>query len=201
VTAILVIIMTSTKTTHPTGVMSEELTSLLTFPGDGAVSLSDPAVRQAIYDAHSGVDFYTGQALALEQMRLDHVFPRSQGGADSVYNLVPTSARINGKKGAKVDHLAVAGVLYIVRTRYAPAVLKQLRSGDVPRPQKRTKAQAEAFPYSQNYDFLSPRSAVQTVSISTDKRELVDILDAADKEQFRLREHKIVCESTRVIPQ
>lgn len=181
--------------------MSEELTSLLTFPGDGAVSLSDPAVRQAIYDAHSGVDFYTGQALALEQMRLDHVFPRSQGGADSVYNLVPTSARINGKKGAKVDHLAVAGVLYIVRTRYAPAVLKQLRSGDVPRPQKRTKAQAEAFPYSQNYDFLSPRSAVQTVSISTDKRELVDILDAADKEQFRLREHKIVCESTRVIPQ
>ncbi len=185
--------MASKKTIPPNGALTEGLASLLDFPGDGAVSLSDPAVRQAIYGAYRGVDFYTGQPLSPSEMRLDHVFPRSQGGADSIYNLVPTCTRVNGEKSAKVDLSTIGGVLYLVRTLYVPAVIERLQNGDLPKRQRTARAKSSVSAYSKSYDFLLPDSTNQSFIISTDTFELLAILDAADKEDkglFCLRERK-----------
>ncbi len=178
--------MASNKGNFRSGALTERLTSLLDFPSDGSVSLSDPAVRQAIYEAHRGVDFYTGQPLSVEEMRLDHVFPRSQGGPDSLYNLVPTCARVNGEKAAKVDPSTIGGVLYLVRTIYAPAIIDRLQNGDLPRRQRAARAKSPISAYSKSYNFLLPDSSIQPFIISTDTLELLDILNAADEENTEL---------------
>ncbi len=182
--------MASNKGNFRNGAISEGLTSLLDFPSDGSVSLSDLAVRQAIYEAYRGVDFYTGQPLSVEEMRLDHVFPRSQGGPDSAYNLVPTCARVNGEKAAKVDPSTIGGVLYLVRTIYAPAIIDRLQKGDDPKRERQAKVKSEVFPFSGSYSILVSDSEVKQVTISTDRPELLDILNAADKQLFRMRERK-----------
>lgn len=88
--------------------------------------LSDPHLRKAIYDAFGGKCFYSGLKIALDEMHIDHIIPRSRGGEDSVYNLVPTRKDINLAKSNKFDKETFQPVIAYVKSVYAPKVLKKL---------------------------------------------------------------------------
>ena len=89
------------------------------------ISISNPKLRKAIYEVFEGMCFFTGQQVALEDMTIDHIVPRSKGGADDVYNYVLTSRHLNAKKKAKLDIKGVEPSLYIIKLVYAPKVLKR----------------------------------------------------------------------------
>jgi hypothetical protein len=96
------------------------------FPDEANVGLSDQMMRRILHEVHGGIDFYSRAPLPLEQMRVDHVVPRALGGPDNLFNYVPTCQAINGAKSAKFDAIATSATLAIVRTHYAPKVLRLL---------------------------------------------------------------------------
>jgi 5-methylcytosine-specific restriction endonuclease McrA len=49
---------------------------------------------------------YTGKLLRPEQGSLDHILPRSRGGADSWENLVWSDREVNARKGNRLPHEA-----------------------------------------------------------------------------------------------
>jgi 5-methylcytosine-specific restriction endonuclease McrA len=49
---------------------------------------------------------YTGKVLRPEQGSLDHILPRSRGGADSWENLVWSDKEVNARKGNRLPHEA-----------------------------------------------------------------------------------------------
>ncbi|MEM4702878.1 MAG: HNH endonuclease domain-containing protein [Candidatus Pacearchaeota archaeon] len=101
----------------------KEIFSKFSFPDEGNIPINDPVLREAIYRAFKGRDYYTGEPITREDMVIDHIVPRCYGGLDNVYNYVLTSKRVNSTKSDKFDPDAVFGVLYIVSTRYAKRVL------------------------------------------------------------------------------
>lgn len=105
------------------------------FPVEGRVNPADLLTRRAIYDAYGGIDFWTRAPLTLREMHLDHVLPRTLGGPDSVFNLVPTRGCLNTDKSDTFDPVAFVPVLAIIRAVYAPRIMlallrpKVLRTG------------------------------------------------------------------------
>ena len=49
------------------------------FPEDANARTSEPALRQAIYRAFNGVDFYTQHPISVDEMVIDHIIPRAKG--------------------------------------------------------------------------------------------------------------------------
>ena len=88
------------------------------------ISTNDLKLRKAIYEAFEGRCFYTGQPVPFEKMCIDHVVPKSKGGENNIYNYVLTSQRLNAQKSAKLYRRHVEPVLYIIKTVYAPKVMK-----------------------------------------------------------------------------
>jgi len=87
----------------------------------------DWKLRDSIYKAFNGKCFYTSQKVRKEDMVIDHILPKSKGGEDSVYNYVLTSKEVNSKKGAKLNLDGIEPVLYLVKTIYAPKVLRCIK--------------------------------------------------------------------------
>jgi 5-methylcytosine-specific restriction endonuclease McrA len=58
---------------------------------------------------------YTGQLLKPEDGSLDHVLPRSRGGADTWENLVWSSKDVNARKGNRLPHEAGLKLLNVPR--------------------------------------------------------------------------------------
>jgi 5-methylcytosine-specific restriction endonuclease McrA len=58
---------------------------------------------------------YTGQLLKPEDGSLDHVLPRSRGGADTWENLVWSSKDVNARKGNRLPHEAGLKLLSVPR--------------------------------------------------------------------------------------
>jgi 5-methylcytosine-specific restriction endonuclease McrA len=58
---------------------------------------------------------YTGQLLKPEEGSLDHVLPRSRGGADTWENLVWSSKDVNSRKGNRLPHEAGLKLLSLPR--------------------------------------------------------------------------------------
>jgi 5-methylcytosine-specific restriction endonuclease McrA len=58
---------------------------------------------------------YTGQLLKPEEGSLDHVLPRSRGGADTWENLVWSSKDVNARKGNRLPHEAGLKLLSVPR--------------------------------------------------------------------------------------
>jgi 5-methylcytosine-specific restriction endonuclease McrA len=58
---------------------------------------------------------YTGQLLKPEEGSLDHVLPRSRGGADTWENLVWSSKDVNTRKGNRLPHEAGLKLLSVPR--------------------------------------------------------------------------------------
>ncbi len=63
---------------------------------------------------------YTGKALRPEQGSLDHILPRSRGGADSWENLVWADKEVNARKGNRLPQEAG---LRLLATPHAPKEL------------------------------------------------------------------------------
>lgn len=59
--------------------------------------------KDAIYNRDNGVCQYSGKKLDRHNATVDHVIPRSRGGADSWENFVLCSKDINSKKGNKLN--------------------------------------------------------------------------------------------------
>jgi hypothetical protein len=93
------------------------------FPSEGNVQLGDQCVREAILEVHKGKCFWTRAPIAAEEYVLDHIWPRSLGGPDSLFNLVPTSASLNGIRGNAFDLEAATAILAIVRMVFGPRSL------------------------------------------------------------------------------
>ena len=88
------------------------------------ISISDLKLRKAIYEAFEGRCFYTGQPVPFEKMCIDHVVPKSKGGENNIYNYVLTNQRLNAQKSARLYRRHAEPVLYIIKTVYAPKVIK-----------------------------------------------------------------------------
>jgi len=58
---------------------------------------------------------YTGQLLRPEDGSLDHILPRSRGGADSWENLVWAHKEVNARKGNRLPHEAGLRLLTVPR--------------------------------------------------------------------------------------
>src|SRR6184192_1283760 len=59
---------------------------------------------------------YTGKLLKPDEGSLDHVLPRSRGGADTWENLVWSSKDVNARKGNRLPHEAGLKLLTVPRT-------------------------------------------------------------------------------------
>jgi 5-methylcytosine-specific restriction endonuclease McrA len=73
--------------------------------------------RRAIYERDGGVCQYTGRKVGYREGNLDHVLPRSRGGADSFENLVWSDRQVNARKA---DRLPGEAGLRLVREPRAP---------------------------------------------------------------------------------
>jgi 5-methylcytosine-specific restriction endonuclease McrA len=71
---------------------------------------------------------YTGRLLHPHEGSLDHVVPRSRGGADSWENLVWSSKDVNARKGNRLPHEAGLKLLTVPRAPKALPVTEHLRN-------------------------------------------------------------------------
>lgn len=62
--------------------------------------------KEGLFMRDNGIDGYTGEEIDYEEATIDHVIPRSRGGADTYENTVLTTKEINNKKGNKLNHEA-----------------------------------------------------------------------------------------------
>ena len=90
------------------------------------VNPSDPIIRKAIYVAYNGQCFYTGCKVTLEDMYIDHINPKANGGTDTLDNLVLCCGRINLAKKDKTIPPFAEVVTEIVKIIFLPKVLKVL---------------------------------------------------------------------------
>ena len=71
---------------------------------------------------------YTGKLLKSEEGSLDHILPRSRGGADTWENLVWSSKDVNARKGNRLPHEAGLKLLNIPRAPKELPVTALLRN-------------------------------------------------------------------------
>ena len=71
---------------------------------------------------------YTGKLLEPDEGSLDHVLPRSRGGADSWENLVWSSKDVNTRKGNRLPHEAGLKLLSVPRAPKELPVTAHLRN-------------------------------------------------------------------------
>lgn len=60
--------------------------------------------KEGLMFRDNGRDGYTGEELDFDLATIDHVLPRSRGGADTYENTVLTTKKINNDKGNKLNH-------------------------------------------------------------------------------------------------
>lgn len=56
--------------------------------------------RQKVYEKYNGHCAYCGKAITIEQMQVDHVLARRNGGTDDISNLMPSCRLCNHYKRA-----------------------------------------------------------------------------------------------------
>jgi hypothetical protein len=98
----------------------------LSFPMEASAPPGDPIVRAAIHRAFGGICFWTRQQIALHEMHIDHVWAKSRGGPDNIFNYVPATGPANLTKKDTFDIEAVTAVLAFVRLTYGPRVLTEV---------------------------------------------------------------------------
>ena len=73
----------------------------------GKVPMRHPKFSyQAVRDRDNGKCQYTGKVLSKDEGNIDHVVPRSKGGATSWSNCVLSCKRVNNQKGDRTPHEA-----------------------------------------------------------------------------------------------
>jgi 5-methylcytosine-specific restriction endonuclease McrA len=89
----------------------DEWITLPVREGDHAVRTARGAIRERDGNRCQ----YTGQLLTPDEGSLDHVLPRSRGGADTWENLVWSSKQVNTRKGNRLPHEAGLKLLSVPR--------------------------------------------------------------------------------------
>jgi hypothetical protein len=60
-------------------------------------------------------DPYSGKHYRVNNMDVDHIWPKKHGGPDASWNLVFSGKSENRSKGARIDHRVVKGYLHKMR--------------------------------------------------------------------------------------
>lgn len=63
-----------------------------------AKKIRNESRRDTIYAKTVGVCFYCGEPISRYRFTIDHFIPRSKGGSDGIFNLVPACRRCNTTK-------------------------------------------------------------------------------------------------------
>lgn len=92
------------------------------------IHISDKRLRYAIYTAFHGRCFYSGRALTLDNMHVDHINPVANGGKDCISNYVLCSQTINSEKLDKFTNRFIDRVTEINLLLYVPKVLEVYNS-------------------------------------------------------------------------
>lgn len=87
------------------------------------IPLSDINLRKAVYEAHEGKCFYTGRFVLLDNAHVDHIYPKSLGGANCLANYVLTEKVINIKKSDAIESTLIERMQYINVVAFAPIAL------------------------------------------------------------------------------
>lgn len=119
-----------------------EALELMEFPPEASYPTSSRELRQAVYSAFGGRDFYTGTKINIEDMVIDHILPVAKGGPDNIYNYVSTTAYHNTRKTDKIEVHSLLASLSLVRSVYAPKVLANLEKKRNKKNQEGRKNQA-----------------------------------------------------------
>lgn len=61
---------------------------------------NNESVRSRLWEESAGCCIYCGRPVSLEEMAVDHIVPRSMGGADSYQNKVCACRACNAQKGS-----------------------------------------------------------------------------------------------------
>jgi 5-methylcytosine-specific restriction endonuclease McrA len=77
------------------------------FPGSLGISLDDTA-KTALLSGYNGRCAHCGKILTVENMQVDHILPRTQGGSDEIVNLQPLCQGCNQGKSAFTEDTAEA---------------------------------------------------------------------------------------------
>ncbi|MFP4551837.1 MAG: HNH endonuclease [Spirochaetales bacterium] len=80
--------------------------------------------RRNIYERDNYTCQYTGKKLRVQELNIDHVIPRSQGGRNTWENLVTCSVEANSRKGGRTP--SEAG-MKLIRKPARPAPRHELR--------------------------------------------------------------------------
>jgi len=100
----------------------------MNISADTEIPTSDAKLRKAIYEAHGGKCFYTGQSVSFEKMHIDHIVPRSIGGLNCISNYVLTSEELNIAKKDHIDYSLSDRMHYINSILFVPKVIKLIQS-------------------------------------------------------------------------
>lgn len=92
------------------------------------IELSDYFLRRAIYDTFEGKCFYTGRDVSFDEMDIDHILPKSKGGANCIANYVLSCNYINNKKKASFYENLIKISIEVVNTLFADKVVDRYNS-------------------------------------------------------------------------
>ena len=101
--------------------------SSFNFPEHANYSVSNQLIRDAIYKIYKGECYYSGKPIDKEEMVLDHVWPRSEGGPDNYYNYVPTTQKHNQAKGSNFDAEIFCRIFSNIHLNYCPRIDKEIK--------------------------------------------------------------------------
>jgi hypothetical protein len=96
----------------------------MTINENTIIPLSDKILRKAIYEAFDGKCFYTGRQVSFEEMHIDHINPRANGGTDCISNYVLSCNYINLKKNGYVFNDLIEISSCVIKNMFSPLVVE-----------------------------------------------------------------------------
>lgn len=81
-------------------------------------------LKRSLWEAHSGLCFYTGIPITMFDMEVDYIYPLSKGGGDELENLVPCSTRANLQKSNIYNENITKQIMMFNALVYTPKVQK-----------------------------------------------------------------------------
>ncbi len=89
------------------------------------ISTNDIVLRKAMYSVFDGKCFYTGRNISFEDIHIDHVLPKSNGGEDCIQNYVLSCGYINQKKYDKANPFFVERISLINKLLFVDKVVSE----------------------------------------------------------------------------
>ena len=87
------------------------------------IPTSDLILRKAMYQAFDEKCFYSGKYLLFEEIHIDHINPKINGGKDCIENYVLCSPYINKHKNDKIDLYFIERITLINKLLFVDNVI------------------------------------------------------------------------------